>query len=109
MVEPRCPFCNATGVSAIAARRLGNALLLYCGRCGAIHGVAPISEGKGKAEAETQAKVAVEPEVKAEMDPQPKKAADKGANPAEMLGYYQARPAHGFYTRIADEETKDAE
>lgn len=40
-VQPRCPFCNAQGLEAIAAKSLGTFSLICCSKCGAIHGIAP--------------------------------------------------------------------
>lgn len=45
---PRCPFCNAQGISQIEAKDLGPALLLFCKSCGAIHGVIPAPKKQEK-------------------------------------------------------------
>jgi len=40
--EPRCPFCNTTGLQEIATQQLPNrVVIVYCRQCGAIHGVIP--------------------------------------------------------------------
>lgn len=38
---PRCPYCNAQGLGAMAALNAGLYLLVYCGKCGAVHGIIP--------------------------------------------------------------------
>jgi hypothetical protein len=40
-ISPRCPYCNATGLKHLAIQEVGPITLVYCGQCGAIHGVLP--------------------------------------------------------------------
>ena len=51
-VEPRCPHCNAQGVKHITAKTLGNAVIIFCGKCGAIFGVVPGQTSTPKAQPE---------------------------------------------------------
>ena len=40
MAAPRCPHCNA-GIGKLAHQPVGFYAVVYCGQCGAIHGVIP--------------------------------------------------------------------
>lgn len=40
-ITPRCPHCNAHGIDQLAHRPVDSYLLVFCGQCGAIFGVAP--------------------------------------------------------------------
>jgi hypothetical protein len=47
-VQPRCPFCNRQGLSGIVAKKLSPDFgIVYCGQCGAIYGVVPLSSPLG--------------------------------------------------------------
>lgn len=41
MTTPRCPYCNAQGLSFIKSQKSGPFRVIFCGQCGAIHGVLP--------------------------------------------------------------------
>ena len=46
-IEPRCPYCNVSGLDKIATQSLGNrASLVFCNGCGAIYGVVPLALAK---------------------------------------------------------------
>lgn len=72
MSEPRCPFCNAQGVKNIASKHLGPALLLYCGPCGAIHGVVPTPKQAPPVTVASEAPASTTPSAR----PRPKKFTD---------------------------------
>ena len=38
---PKCPHCNARGIDSLAVEDMRMFLLVYCHKCGAIHGVVP--------------------------------------------------------------------
>ncbi|MCB0209292.1 MAG: hypothetical protein KDJ52_08180 [Anaerolineae bacterium] len=38
---PKCPYCNARGIDSLAVEDMRMFLLVYCHKCGAIHGVVP--------------------------------------------------------------------
>ncbi|MCB0191339.1 MAG: hypothetical protein KDJ65_05290 [Anaerolineae bacterium] len=38
---PKCPHCNACGIDCLAVEDMRMFLLVYCHKCGAIHGVVP--------------------------------------------------------------------
>lgn len=40
-IQPRCPYCNAQGLTHLAKYQAGNFVVVYCGQCGAIYGVVP--------------------------------------------------------------------
>ena len=40
---PRCPYCNAKDFKHLTRQVLGNFMVVYCGQCGAIYGVMPVS------------------------------------------------------------------
>jgi hypothetical protein len=40
---PRCAYCNARGLSHLIVEQAPQFNLVYCGKCGAIHGVLPLS------------------------------------------------------------------
>ena len=96
-MEPRCPFCNTTGIESIKGQRLSNAaLLIYCGGCGAIHGVVPLPapEKKPKPTAPATGQANPQPETKAKkglvkqasLDPLPRKDVDPNRI-AQQIGY----------------------
>ncbi len=41
MQKPRCPHCNALGLNQLAAQKAGAFMVIFCGQCGAIHGIIP--------------------------------------------------------------------
>ena len=43
-VQPRCPWCNASGLNHIAIKKLGGVAVVHCGQCGAVYGVTPLPE-----------------------------------------------------------------
>jgi len=49
MTTPRCPWCNTSGIKNVQAAPVGPVLVLYCGQCGAIFGVAPGAAAPQKA------------------------------------------------------------
>lgn len=61
--QPRCPYCNAQGVKHLAIEEVGAITLVYCGQCGAIHGLLP-----------KQKPTAVSPEKAMTPEPPPKPA-----------------------------------
>jgi len=38
---PRCGFCNAQGINYLEAKTVGCYAIVFCAKCGAIHGVIP--------------------------------------------------------------------
>lgn len=72
-MTPRCPFCNAQGISQIEANPIGPALLIFCKKCGAIHGVVPkATTVDRKPEAETiPTEAPPAPPAKPEFKPKP--------------------------------------
>ena len=44
MVKPRCPHCNAQGLKNLAVQHAGSFAVVYCGQCGAIYGVTPVTQ-----------------------------------------------------------------
>lgn len=38
---PKCPHCNARGIDSLAVEDMRMFLLVYCHKCGSIHGVVP--------------------------------------------------------------------
>ncbi|MCL4299675.1 MAG: hypothetical protein KJ077_28325 [Anaerolineae bacterium] len=40
---PRCAYCNARGLNHLIVEQTAQFMLVYCGKCGAIHGVLPLS------------------------------------------------------------------
>lgn len=48
MTTPRCPWCNTAGIKNVQAAPVGPVLVLYCGQCGAIFGVAPAAAAAKK-------------------------------------------------------------
>lgn len=53
-VTPRCPFCNAHGLSCLANQPVGAYLIVYCGQCGAIHGIIPSPKSPGRPRGEKE-------------------------------------------------------
>lgn len=41
-MEPRCPHCNANGMSILAAKPVGQFSIVFCSNCGAMFGVVPV-------------------------------------------------------------------
>lgn len=42
MTTPRCPFCNAQGLDLLKVEQTTSFQVVYCGQCGAIHGIWPL-------------------------------------------------------------------
>lgn len=42
MSQPRCPFCNIYGLDNLKVENKSTFTVIYCGGCGAIHGVLPM-------------------------------------------------------------------
>jgi hypothetical protein len=43
MGNPRCPYCNVSGLDAVVTKNLNSrATLVYCLNCGAVHGIVPL-------------------------------------------------------------------
>lgn len=131
-IEPRCPYCNASGVDKITAQRLGGALLLYCGQCGAIHGVvpavpkpappqpSPAEIGRGEPggigrlpPAPKRRLVHGKPDPIPRLppeDPYKKPKSDEGISPEEALAAFgPSLGQHGFYTRIGYDDDATSE
>jgi hypothetical protein len=45
---PRCGFCNAQGITYLEAKTVGCYAIVFCGKCGAIHGVVPAQQQPAK-------------------------------------------------------------
>lgn len=43
MTRPRCPHCYAQGLKYLSIQKVSSFTLVYCGNCGAIHGIIPSS------------------------------------------------------------------
>lgn len=43
MSDPRCPFCNTSGFDKVKSDKTSDFIIIYCGGCGAIHGVLPLN------------------------------------------------------------------
>lgn len=43
MTNIRCPFCNAQGLDHLQVECVKSFQVVYCGQCGAIHGVLPLA------------------------------------------------------------------
>lgn len=63
---PRCPYCNAQGLNHLALHRLDGFGLVYCGNCGAIYGVVPLSSTDRLSKSTTQSVVPPAPPVEVE-------------------------------------------
>ncbi|GIK42391.1 MAG: hypothetical protein BroJett011_62240 [Chloroflexota bacterium] len=57
----RCPFCNAQGINYLEAKTVGFFAVIYCAKCGAIHGVVPAQPQPAKAEPKPAATPQPEP------------------------------------------------
>lgn len=72
---PKCPYCNAKGIDSLAVEDVRLFLVVYCHKCGAIHGVVP----KPQSSTEIKVKPAEEPRSNPliiEVEPQPSPSRD---------------------------------
>ena len=42
-MKPRCPYCNAQGLKHLSINHAGFFAIVFCGQCGAIHGIIPLT------------------------------------------------------------------
>lgn len=83
LTAPRCPFCNAQGVSQLEAKTIGFFAVIYCRQCGAIHGVVPKPQDYPKP-VETPKSEPVAPEPKALPEPFDIRKIDVEKKPPEI-------------------------
>lgn len=108
MTVPRCPFCNAQGLDKLAAKTLGYFSLIYCGQCGAIHGVVPLPPKKPKTKQQARPVATTEQAPASPPAPPLTSPPEKEKTPPspeeEALSYYTRPGQHGFYTRMMTDE-----
>lgn len=121
MTGIRCPFCNAQGLDHLQVEGVKSFQVVYCGQCGAIHGVLPLPiEGQKRLSRQAETTLAeplkqapeqptpaiVEPQKSPAVTDQSQQAVEPPHHPAkkpltkERIGLMAS--AVGFYTMAFD-------
>jgi hypothetical protein len=111
MTTPRCPYCNAQGIAHLQVKIVGVFVLVYCGQCGAIHGIIPAPQQVPEISPPERAAVPAEVQPRPEPPPGPEPPPVTDSKPEQTLtperAYLLQRPyiqKATCYLKVVDPE-----